>query len=1769
MKSVGLWVAVVGACLTWIQVLTLHAQPGPVTHVLDLDGKDSYVELPPNIFNDLEAATVEGWVKWRRFGHWLRFFDCGKAQQAVVVTQGPGGGEPDLQFDIHIGGGQHTMIEIPRVLRTNEWIHIAAVSGKSGMKLYVNGLLAGEDSYTGSFHATGSGDHVRLGRDVWTGNDFTDGQMAEVRVWKVARTAAQIRENMFRHLSGQEPQLAGLWSFADGTARDLSPGGHDGKLMGQAKVVDGALPEPGKLPPLTSILGRAVNERGEPVANATVRLEEGGTVTKTATDAAGLYHFALYHTNATWELSAKWGDLGYRDAKLQLKAGESQRTDLLLKEAVSMSGRVATLDTNTPLASVVVQVVMDTGADRSSVGTGPRLKLADDRPVVDTTLTDTQGRFKFINLRPGTYLVRCHVLGGLKYYHEPVVIEENPKSQFANRPSVDFHLAPFKKGTWRTYRMRDGLPANQVLKINPDPETGMLYLGTGQGLSRFDGKEFNNFTNDALRGEWVHVIDRTPKGIWWASKYNFGVTRYDPATGSATLFTTNNGLAGNDVLAITSDATGAIWAGGSSSPAAVSRYDGKQFRTFTSADGLGGNDVLSILAEENGTVWVGTGGGVSRYDGKAFKGFTTADGLAGGAVTSICKSKDGSLWFGAPRGVSHFDGETFTDFAEDDGLFLGLEGAWRTIVHEDASGVMWFGASQEQDGSSGAGVWRYDGRSFVHFTMADGLPANAVRDIQSTPDGTLWFGCWGGLAQYDPKTMNSFTEADGLADESISRLHAAPDGTLWLGGNSRGGLTRYDGQTFQKLDGSENLLVHGFGKLMRTDPTGVLWVGTDGQGLFRYDGRRFTPVRSQSGAGPQEVTDIEFNPDGTMWIVSWEGLWRYDRTNFFNLGTNIGLKNLNLWTGHLDARGVLWFGGRLGGLARYDGQHLRYFADEGVVTGSSVFAITEDPDHTLWIANWTRGVFRYDGKQFENFTKAKGQLAEDGVVDILRDARGTHWFATGTDGGGISRFDDAIWSSLDERDGLVDPATFSLAEAPPGTLWIGTPHGLTRYQLSHDRPRAPRVKVRTDQGEFAEFTAVPSVMTRQRVLFKLSVTDFKSRPDYRIYRYRVTAGKPPEAAGTAQIDYRKQSGWSPAITAAQLEWTTNTPGQYVFEFQFIDRDLNYSKPTVGMLTFVLPWYRNAKILGPAALANFGLIAWAVIARSLYLRKRREAERLREQMLEQEQQARHQLEAKNQELAAARDVAERARQSADEANKAKSQFLASMSHELRTPLNAIIGYSEMLQEEAPEIGASEMVPDLEKIHSAARHQLTLINDILDLSKIEAGKMTLFIEEFDLARLVREVEATVRPLVTKKGNVLEVVCPAEIGSMRSDQTKLRQVLFNLLSNAAKFTENGTIRLEVRSQRSEVGGQQLPTSDLRPPTAVIFEVSDTGIGMTAEQLGKLFQSFTQADTSTTRKYGGTGLGLALSRKFCQLMGGDLTVRSEIGKGSVFTASLPFELKEGEPGGDLLKREPETEGLDSKDNGTIVLVIDDDANARDLMRRALIREGYHVELAATGPQGLELAARLKPTVITLDVMMPGMDGWAVLTTLKSTPDLADIPVIMMTILDDKNLAFSLGASDYLTKPVDWAQLHRLLAKHELSARNSSVLIVDDDPQARDLLRRGLEKAGCRVREADQGRAALAAVSVEVPALILLDLMMPEMDGFEFLRRLRERPDGRQIPVIVITSKDLTEEDHRRLNGSVAQILQKGGYSFDELLAQIRFLIQQSHHGPHTSSRS
>ncbi|MGI3903356.1 MAG: ATP-binding response regulator [Janthinobacterium lividum] len=505
------------------------------------------------------------------------------------------------------------------------------------------------------------------------------------------------------------------------------------------------------------------------------------------------------------------------------------------------------------------------------------------------------------------------------------------------------------------------------------------------------------------------------------------------------------------------------------------------------------------------------------------------------------------------------------------------------------------------------------------------------------------------------------------------------------------------------------------------------------------------------------------------------------------------------------------------------------------------------------------------------------------------------------------------------------------------------------------------------------------------------------------------------------------------------------------------------------------------------------------------------------------------------LSEANATAEAAKAFAEQANLAKSAFIANMSHELRTPLSAIIGYSEMMTEEIEDGGdVADFGADMRKIEGNARHLLGLINDVLDLSKVESGKMDVYPEAFDLEPIVREVATTAHTLVEKKGNRLDVQIAPGIGRMVSDLTKVRQILLNLLSNAAKFTENGTVTLSV---------SRLAASD---GERVVFSVEDTGIGMTEEQISRLFQRFVQADVSTTRKYGGTGLGLSLTKALSEILGGDITVESIAGRGTTFTVAVLANLHAEAA---AVAQEPEDLGAQGSD---LVLVVDDDADQRALMAKFLHREGFKVRTAPDGRTGLTLARQLRPHAILLDVMMPGIDGWSVLSALKADADLTDIPVIMVTFVEQRALATSLGASDYVMKPVKWDRFKHVMDRYR--PPENAVLIIDDDADTRARIRKVMERDGWAVDEAENGQDGLAKLAEAKPGIILLDLTMPVMDGFAFLEAMRAKIEYADIPVVVLTALDLTWQDRRRLHGA-SQILHKGDVSMRALAERLQSL--------------
>jgi signal transduction histidine kinase/DNA-binding response OmpR family regulator len=513
-----------------------------------------------------------------------------------------------------------------------------------------------------------------------------------------------------------------------------------------------------------------------------------------------------------------------------------------------------------------------------------------------------------------------------------------------------------------------------------------------------------------------------------------------------------------------------------------------------------------------------------------------------------------------------------------------------------------------------------------------------------------------------------------------------------------------------------------------------------------------------------------------------------------------------------------------------------------------------------------------------------------------------------------------------------------------------------------------------------------------------------------------------------------------------------------------------------------------------------------------------------------------------------EESQRARAEAVQANHAKSAFLANMSHELRTPMNAIIGYSELLIEDAEEAGDDALLADLNRIRSAGKHLLALINDVLDLSKIEAGKMTLFIEPTDLPNLIRDVVDTVQPLVEKNHNTLEVTLDDDLTEIQTDGTRLRQALYNLLSNACKFTEKGTVSLRCEVARSGDGDR------LR------IAVADTGIGMTEEQMGRVFDEFTQADSSTQRRFGGTGLGLPISRRFCQLMGGDISVESEAEVGSTFTIDLPLELSETEARQiERESRAPAPATIQGGKDRPSAVVIDDEPEARRLTQTILEREGFEVTVAEDGLEGLEKIRAARPDLVTLDLVMPKMDGWQVLNTLKADTTLATIPVILLSILDESERGFALGASDYLSKPIDRQQLTACLERLQQVQPAGHAFLVEGDEASRGHLREVFETSGWVVTEADSAEQARQRIVDAAPDVLVIDTALPDGEGLELFSELADRlPHSPQV--IILSEQDLDDDTRARLRASVLRVIQTEGDGADKLAREIHRLLPALH---------
>jgi signal transduction histidine kinase/DNA-binding response OmpR family regulator/ligand-binding sensor domain-containing protein len=1652
------------------------------------------------------------------------------------------------------------------------------------------------------------------------------------------------------------------------------------------------------LPPQRATLEfHVTSPEGRAVPDAVIQFyDRGEPVARLATDGSGNGEACLYPLAESYDLQITSGEMGTWLHGVSLRPSERRKFEVALRRAISVSGKVLAMDGSSQ-AAIIVQALpvsddaFSNRADRpalphySGFASEPRINPAGEGnavkseagissarraqsllptpPFSKSVLTDTNGNFQFVNLRPGPYRLRAHGAHGLVNWQgekgpEQITVEPGRENE-----EVKFVFPQAKRATWRSYPMR-----KELIEVSPSilhqTSDGMLWIGSFQNtLHSFDGVEFKESSSP--------------------------------------------GIVLGAVRALAQDASGTLWIGAEKG---ISRIVGGRMETVPFSDTLPGKDVATIQADPDGSVWFSTTMGLVQSDGQQFHRWTIKEGAPSNDLGGLLRARDRGLWMSTSRSLARFDGRAFTEPV----LLSGLRQPVRERLYQARDGAIWFCSALNE-----SAVYRYDGTTLSRLGEEEGLPASPVWDIGQTSDGILWFATDRGLLRFDGTTILAYTVADGLSWGGLLDIFVDADDVIWCATYTD--ISRFDAKTFSGLTKRDGLMRGGKDALanVRNEATSVYaiepdanegyLVGTEWGGVFRLSGKGGDQLTRTDFLTNNYVTHIQRSDDGTLWFGTADGIYKQAEGRTQRVLDRNWIIALNR-----DDQGQFWFGQAWigGGVSRYNPKTgaVDVFTKQDGLPDDSVWAVTPAPDGGVWIGT-SNGLAEFRDGKIQNVGERLG-IRTGSVTSLGREADGTMWIGCdtgvhrligtnlvsvsvtnaapirssvrtadgilwiGTAKKGLLGFDGQVMTGLDKRDGLLGNSVSCLRPDTDGSLLVGLRgDGITRYRRTKTAPSVRFVEAKLDDRAFSDFRNLPSTEIGKLVSVQYQEIDLKTHPDKRQFKYRVEgpSGQTLEAGITQ---------------SRRFEWKPKKGGTYTFEVQAIDRDLNYSKPARLTIRATVPWYANAWITVPGGGLFGGLAIWTFIARALYVRQRRESERLREQMLLQERQSRAALEESNRSLAEAKHAAEAA-------NRAKSTFLANMSHEIRTPLNAVLGYAQILQQDRS-LGTDQR-QSAATIERSGSHLLSLINEVLDLSKIEAGKMELSEKDFDLRELIRSLSEMFELRCRQKGlewrvewelttehtawrnpsqkqleesanntgqeidskeethqgredrkeiqefsnlrvlgdllfkpeakkssltdstdegsagtasdpspSVTSVVSSSESSlclnpiPVRGDEVKLRQVLINLLGNAVKFTEHGEVvlRIEFSDQLPVISGQQ-PTRAPEAPritdhcSLITFSVIDTGPGIPTDLRDKIFEPFTQGEEG--RQHGGTGLGLAIARRQIELMGGELRLDSEPGRGSRFCFSLRFApalAQEQESAAMLHKPPPRLRA------GTHVraLVADDVAENRDILGRVLRAFGADVTDVRDGEQAFRELSSQPYDIAFLDIRMPGMTGYQVAQRISAEggPNRAKLVAISASVLKHEQESYAeAGFDGFVPKPYRFEQIRECLEKHlgvtceeaasevgtsryDVPARAAAggtalgehepqaapvapldaartaqraiptgvadaggeldpglaaryplrILLADDYLENRELGARILQGFGYSCERAGNGFEVIAALERQRFDLVFLDVHMPELDGLEAARRIRERWSDAERPWLVAMTASVERGD-------------------------------------------
>ncbi len=1328
-----------------------------------------------------------------------------------------------------------------------------------------------------------------------------------------------------------------------------------------------------------------------------------------------------------------------------------------------------------------------------------------------------------------------------------------------------------------------GLSQSNVTCILRDRQ-GFMWFGTRDGLNRYDGYDFDVYKNVpedslSLSSNFVTSIIQDLNGDIWVGTWGGGLDRFDMEKHR---FIRYGSVIHSDFInALMEDSKGRIWIGSNDHGAWV--FDPKTGKvalltsTVTDPGSLSDNDVQAILEDHDHHIWVGTShGGLNLFNPgtHSFQIFEHRDGdttsLACNTIAKLFEDGQHRLWIGTREGgLDLYDAQhhRFRHFRNDPHNPKSMARNVVLSLEDDDKGSLWIGT--ENGGISILDPDLKTFRTYVHDDIDNtSLANNSVYSLYRDPQGNMWIGTYDGGINLFSRSANTFahykhsTSAESLSNNIVLDL-LEDKNHLWVGTDG-GGLDEIDQRTgkfthfFQGAPngrgiGGNNVLC------LYEDAAGNLWTGTWGNGIsvIGKDGKFVRQYRhndsDSSSLGGNNVYSIKDDGEGTIWVATYgEGLSQFNtKTGGFHHYKHVATDPNSPGSDRLhtilsDSNGIVWIGTFDGGLDRldeYTGIFKHYIHESGKnsLSNNTVNYIYADSRHNFWVCT-ADGLNLMDRKT-GHFTLygSKDGLPSDVIFGILEDNHGKLWITTNN---GLSQFDPETrqFRNFSVADGLQSNQfkAHSCFKSLSGALYFGGVNGFNKFypdsirDNSYDPPLLiTGFSIFNKQVSIGD-SAHPSplkkdiTMTREVTIpYSSSVISFEfgslnyTVPEKKHYAYRLDGF---------------DDAWNDVGTKRTATYTNLDPGTYTFQVKGWDNDGNWS-PTIASLTMTVTppfwqtwWFR----LFVSVLALGAVVA--------VHRLRLHSVRTQKKKLELE------VAQRTSQLATSRDEERRAREQAEKASRAKSEFMANISHELRTPMNAIIGFTDLVLTTELQRTQREY---LENVHRSGYNLLGIINDILDYSKMEAGKLNIENTAFKLCQLVEQTVDTLAIKAFEKK--LELICetdPSLPVQVMGDPGRIQQILVNLLGNAIKFTEKGEVVVALER------GSVIQGSDGRRFQPVTLAVKDTGIGIPKEKMDHIFESFTQADSTTTRKFGGTGLGLTIARNLAEIMDGSLEVQSELGKGSVFTLSLSLEIV------DEMSTVPATQRPVLKR----ALVVDDNVTNCHLLENIFHYMGVECKTCTSGPAALEILAAVRDEdafdLIVTDHQMPIMDGVTLVGKIKELLKGRRQPFILMLSSLDKGMcvedAEKLGIDMFLSKPVKLQELNAMLqavfgsaggsrtgtqAKPEIHklTENASILVAEDEPVNMLLISEVLGKMGFRVIKASNGKQVLELLADHNPAVILMDVNMPEMDGLEATQIIRTLPQPqRNIPIVALTAGAMSEDRERCLGAGMNSFISK-----------------------------